>query len=565
MSQLIARLRHRSSADDGFSMFLVMMVLLTSAMFVAAGYAAARGDLPLSGHSKDRKVAFAAAEAGLNFYQFHLNQDNDYWLKCTDVEPPNATEPSPVNQEWKTGTTDPRKWRTIPGSQAQYTVELLEAPGTTKGCVKGDGLSMIDSADNNNVFRIRVTGRPSPVSPIRRAIISTFKRTGFLDFIYFTQYETLDPAAYSTVSAVNNANKYCANKPRLQRDATSSTFQCTEIQFMTGDAVNGPLHSNDTLLICGSPTFGRGDAAHKGKDRITVLKPASGGGTVKAPSCSNTPTWNTPLRLVTTGVDMPSSNDELLKLVEPAYLYRGTTYIHFDAASHPTQMRVTNANLNAGAPTWVATPDNGVVYVANGLDATTGAPAACTAQVPTAMNYTEATACANLYIDGTYAKSLTLASSKDIIIRPSTVASSSSASSNGDLLHSGDAVMGLVANNFVRVYHPCDTSNDKNKAGYMQNVTIDAAILTLKHSFIVDNHRCGDVMNKLTVNGAISQAYRGPVGSTDSNGSHGYIKDYEYDDRLKYRTPPHFLQPTSSSWNVWRFNEQVGGVVVRQG
>jgi hypothetical protein len=98
----------------------------------------------------------------------------------------------------------------------------------------------------------------------------------------------------------------------------------------------------------------------------------------------------------------------------------------------------------------------------------------------------------------------------------------------------------------------------------MQNVTIDAAILTLKHSFIVDNHKCGQALNKLTVNGAISQSYRGPVGSVDGNGTHGYIKDYQYDDRLKYRTPPHFLQPTSSSWNVWRFNEQVDGLVVRR-
>jgi hypothetical protein len=563
MSHLIASLRRRSAAEDGFSLFLVMMVLLTSAMFVAAGYAAAHGDLPLSGRSKDRKVAFAAAEAGLNFYQFHLNQDNDYWLKCTDVEPPNATELSPVNQEWKTGSTDPRKWRAIPGSSAQYTVELLEAPGTNKGCVKGDGLSMIDSADNNNVFRIRVTGRPSPTSPIRRAIISTFKRTGFLDFIYLTQYETLDPSAYGSTAAVASANKYCADRPRLQRDATASTFQCQEIQFQTGDAVNGPLHSNDTLLICGTPTFGRGDAAHKGKDRITVLKPASGAGTVKASGCTNNPTWNTPLRLVTTGVDMPSSNDELLKIVTPTYLYRGTTYIHFDAATHPTQMRVTNSNVAGGVPTWVEMPDNGVVYVQNGVDAS-GNPLACTAKVPTAMDYTESTACANLYIDGTYGKSLTLGSSKDIIIRPASPSGSASTSSNGDLLHTGDAVMGLVANNFVRVYHPCDTSTQKNKAGYMYDVTIDAAILTLKHSFIVDNHRCGQAMNKLTVNGAISQSYRGPVGSTDQNGTHGYIKNYQYDDRLKYRTPPHFLQPTSSSLKRQSFNEQVDGLVVRR-
>ena len=46
-------------------MFLVIMVMFVSSMFVAAGFAAANGDLPLSGNWRDRKTAYAAAEAGL--------------------------------------------------------------------------------------------------------------------------------------------------------------------------------------------------------------------------------------------------------------------------------------------------------------------------------------------------------------------------------------------------------------------------------------------------------------------------------------------------------------------
>ena len=61
------------------------------------------------------RSAYAAAEAGLNFYQYHLDQDNDYWLKCTNVRPPNGTEPSPVNQQWD-GTQRRASWRNVPGS-----------------------------------------------------------------------------------------------------------------------------------------------------------------------------------------------------------------------------------------------------------------------------------------------------------------------------------------------------------------------------------------------------------------------------------------------------------------
>ena len=32
----------------------------------------------------------------------------------------------------------------------------------------------------------------------------------------------------------------------------------------------------------------------------------------------------------------------------------------------------------------------------------------------------------------------------------------------------------------------------------------------------------------------------------------GYIKDYNYDDRLRYQEPPHFLDPVQSAWHVQR-------------
>jgi hypothetical protein len=539
MSHSRTRLR-RLADDSGFSLFVVLMVLFASGMFVVAGYAAANGDLPISGQSRDRKTTFAAAEAGVNFYQFHLNQDNDYWLRCTNVNRPNSTELSPVNQEWKTSTADPRAWRNVPGTASQYTIELLPAPGKPT-CVENDGKSMLDPV--SNVFRIRVTGRPHAESRLRRSIIATFRRTGFLDFLYYTNYETLDPTAYATSTDVANANRFCANRPRAQRNASS--WSCTEIQFASHDTVNGPMHSNDTLLMCGTPTFGR-DA----KDRVTVFGPTPGWVSACA---GTTPDFKSPLRTVTKSVDMPPSNDELKKIVLPAYHYLGTTTIRFDTAN-PTKMWVTNARLNGTTPKLVDLPANGVVYV-DGDKNSAGLPLACTTKPPTSTDYSDSKACGNLYVDGTYSRSMTLAAANDIIVKPSTIASSGS--STGNLVRANDdSVMGLVANNFVRVYHPC--SNGTNQAGYSRDVRIDAAILTLQHSFIVDNFRCGAALGTLNVTGAIAQKYRGPVGTgSGATMTTGYIKNYWYDDRLKYRSPPFFLQPTSSSWNVIRFNEQL--------
>jgi hypothetical protein len=151
---------------------------------------------------------------------------------------------------------------------------------------------------------------------------------------------------------------------------------------------------------------------------------------------------------------------------------------------------------------------------------------------------------------------VTLASEGDILVRPD-LDTTGPASGKG-LRRSGDVMMGLIANNFIRIYHPVNSypcnSGTGNATGYTTNVQIDAAILSLNHSFWVDNYACGARLGNLIVNGAIAQNFRGPVGTV---GATGYTKVYTYDDRLRYRSPPYFLDPIESRWAVREFNEQI--------
>ncbi len=41
-----------------------------------------------------------------------------------------------------------------------------------------------------------------------------------------------------------------------------------------------------------------------------------------------------------------------------------------------------------------------------------------------------------------------------------------------------------------------------------------------------------------------------------SGASTGYVKAYNYDDRMAYRSPPNFLDPVQSAWRVARYTEQ---------
>ena len=49
---------------------------------------------------------------------------------------------------------------------------------------------------SNGTFRIRSTGRVSPTARKKRSIIATFRRRNFLNYVYFTDLETSDPAFY---------------------------------------------------------------------------------------------------------------------------------------------------------------------------------------------------------------------------------------------------------------------------------------------------------------------------------------------------------------------------------
>ena len=89
-------------------------------------------------------------------------------------------------------------------------------------------------------------------------------------------------------------------------------------------------------------------------------------------------------------------------------------------------------------------------------------------------------------------------------------------------------------------------------AGSIENPTIEAAILAINHSFIVDNYNCGEQLG-------IADCRRGDRAEVPRRGRHlrrnggtGYSKNYNYDDRLRYVEPPDFMEPVQSAWIIGR-------------
>jgi hypothetical protein len=432
----------------------------------------------------------------------------------------------------------------VPGATdgSTYRIELIPATGQS-ACNSSDPVtSMLEqSGPNIGTFRIRSIGYSGKA---QQSLVATYKQASFLDYIYFTQLETSDPVTYgfpNPSAALTGAYSQCGKFRREGRETqsipNSGGVNCTRIVFVTGDDIDGPLHTNDDLLICGSPSFGRNS-----QDVIEVSAPpqgwSSGGcGGGADPDFVGPFVTNAPV------LTPPPTNGELRTIAGPPATYIGQTTFTLSGNS----MTVTNGGSTSG-PNPI--PSNGVVYVANGVGCSSN-------YSPFTATYPTTSGCGNAVVKGTgYTSQLTIAAENDIIIED-------------DLTRSGNGLVGLIANNFVRVKHPLCPSNNLgcsggtmtsqtdagdcnggvNGTGSQSNIRIDAAILAIDHSFIVDHYDCGNSLGELEVNGAISQKFRGPVGTT---GGTGYLKDYNYDDRLRFLEPPHFFDPVEAAWHIQR-------------
>jgi hypothetical protein len=526
----VRAISRRLRDESGVTVLLALFVLTVTTLILGAVYQAVTNDTQGTRLNVDQNRAYAAAQAGIAQYTYQLNQNPNYWQGChsvTNVPVPGSTDG---------GSTEYYSYKPLPATTA---------PLNDQQCDTGNpGGTMIEGPASAapGTFRIEVTGSSQGSSAdITRSIVASFRQPSFLNYIYYTDYETLDPAALYDPSNNPAEPTDCAvHYPHRGSDCGSP------IDFVTGDTINGPLHSEDTIAICGAPVFGRvgyNDAVEApamstegqgGCSNNAVIKNSAGALNSNAPSL-------TP----------PSTNSQLLSIATAnGYVYTGRTTIVLNG----TTMSVTNTNSANTGPTGpsVAWPSNGVIYVST---VSSGCGVTYTPFTANA-DYTGDSDCGNVYVSGNYTQSLTIASDNDIIINGNITTTTTGVLGTAP---SGSQLLGLVANDFVRVYHPVDNrsgttggqcgNNAANGTGSLSGPYIYAAILAVSHSFIVDNYDCGAQLGTLTVWGAIAQLFRGPVGTI---GNSGYTKSYNYDDRLAYSEPPYFLNPTSTAWYVSR-------------
>ncbi len=510
-------------------MIIAIGVMFVTGLLLVAAFTVANGDVHNSQRDVHAKQAYFEAIAGLQQYEYELQAEPNYWQTCKSVESKLSTE----EHSGETAEEQASKEK----EHIKYVVSPLPANEQSACSTTSPFSTMIESKGRYaNTFRVRSTGYgPSESNKAARAsstIIGTFGVSGFLDYLWYTNFETEDPGLYESSAATLAKN--CEGKHYSE---WNGKYSCHTIEW-NGDAIEGPFHTEDAAKVTGTATFGR--PKHEPVDPVEIR-----GGTWPSASCTAAE-YNTTSKCYEKGqpLPLPAEDTSLKFYLESSGTYEGETWLILEG----TKMTVKklNAKNEFETKTGVAMPTNGLIYVKN-------TSAGCSyefsvEEADTTAEQQETKNCGTVYVSGYYEKSLTIASEQDVIV-------------NGNIYPKGTTlgnqptssyVLGLIANYYARVYHPC--SGGTNTSPW-SNPYIYAAILATKHSWIVDNAHCGSLQGELNIVGALAQNYRGVV----YRSGHGYEKHYVYDERLATDEPPYFLAPLKAGWKIIREVSQKPG------
>jgi hypothetical protein len=234
---LLRRIRRlRADGENGVAFITVLGLSAVLFALVGAGMVAAAGATTKSGHDNDWTAALDAAYAGVADYEARLTNDNTYQQYGNKNAPFSAATgstslvlPTDTNANPAFNAGADEQWSPVPhgsGNQSfRYEVDNSQYA-------------------NTGTIRLLATGRSGDVT---RSIVANVRQRGFIDYMYFTDYEIPDPQITGDDAATCTKYWY---------DGRNDSKCGGPIQFTDGDTLNGPIDSNDAMYICGGDFLG---------------------------------------------------------------------------------------------------------------------------------------------------------------------------------------------------------------------------------------------------------------------------------------------------------------------
>ena len=181
------------------------------------------GSQNVSKRDQDWQSALSAAEAGLDNYQFHVNENANYIAYSASNPPPD-------------GNLAFSQYVAVPGGnttgQYRYTADVSKVGVDGTITVTSTGKVGTDEADG-------AVDRAPPELP-RLPLLHRVRDPG-------------PGGVHGQPVATATTRRRCA--ARHYYDSPARDSNCNDIQFISADTINGPLHSNDAILMCGTPNF----------------------------------------------------------------------------------------------------------------------------------------------------------------------------------------------------------------------------------------------------------------------------------------------------------------------
>lgn len=448
----------------------------------------------------DTEDALQIAEAGYNHYMYYLNQDSTFYQNKDGISIKNGSvevgfKPLEWDSEGYPVRYEPTAYMRGPEIIGYYEIRLIQ-PNVD------EDLTVIS------------TGYTSEKENIKRTISVKIHQRSFANYVDFS-------------------------------DSSG------DVHWSNNDKAYGPVFSNGDLIIKGNPEF-FDDVVVGGRIRVES-------GTPKFDS-SKLKLENQPKMM------FPVTNEEIVFWGESAegLSFKGRTCILLDK----DKLHIRNRNINSDAITTYALPKCGVLLVKNGSGYDAG----------------------NVFIAGELDGRLTVYSQGNIYITgkdPTNYSPTGSTygvfsryeggikytDNNIPLLGStgkifSDDMLGIISEGDIIIATRTWPSNESS--GYsrlaessvsVQNITVYGALMTNKSGkqIKVEDYDTISAKGSFTVYGSkIQNAVRGAVGTFNSSTYSlisGYRKVNYFDYRFKNQTPPHFITPDKSGWEVRSWDE----------
>jgi hypothetical protein len=522
--------------------------------------------------------AYRAMVAGVDEYLYSLNTNANF-ASCYAKFYNGATLIGPAPTLFSTSSLCSgiafNTWISVPGTAVVNGPPMWFYLGTP---------NVNTSTGNLTISVVGSAGYPNTYN-YQTAQIVLQPLNSFLLNVLWMDKNQIDPALLNFPTG-DTCPYYWTTQSLATYGSGRSQVTCVAVDFATADHLTGNLFTNDSIFVCGSPTFKTAYTADPNQAFVSDC-----GGSTATITGHGSQYKQT-----------PPNDDSALGTVATAggCLYEGPTTITLNG----TTMNVTSPNTPTGKPTGalgssvandsliaaanatnvcmpstpggsVNTPTNGVVYVedcVNPATCTTASPLADTGSVVVGeegVSTNVQNSVGDAIVQGSVTNPLTIGTSDNIVI-DGNVCYTDTASCTSAPASPSTNVLGLVAQNYVEINHPLDNSGNNVSncpAGLgngaptcdLSSPTVDAVILALNGSFLVNQWDQGNTLGTLNLNGTIDQAWRGAVATANSGTIvTGYAKNYVYDPRLTYLSPPYYLNPGTSQWGFASFTDVAG-------